>query len=277
MRRMSISEVEVNSWATWLRAVGRPETTIGLRTYHIRRTFREIETDPFALDADDLIEWLSTKTWQPETRRSYIASLRAFYRWCQATGRRLDNPAALLPAIKLPRSVPRPTPDAIYRQAVVDANERVRLMIRLAAHCGLRRGEIAKVRREHVTQDLVGYSLYVVGKGGHMRSVPLTDSLARELLAHPPGWIFTAESKFNPGRHGQPLTPEHVGRLVSGALPDGWTCHTLRHRCATVAYALERDLLAVQELLGHAKPETTRRYTQVPTDAIRRAVAAAAA
>lgn len=59
-------------------------------------------------------------------------------------------------------------------------------------------------------------------------------------------------------------------------LPDGWTTHTLRHRFATVSYAGTRDLLAVQELLGHSRPETTRGYVQLPQDALRAAVAAAA-
>ena len=75
---------------------------------------------------------------------------------------------------------------------------------------------------------------------------------------------------------GQAMTPAHIGKLVSAALPDGWTCHKLRHRCATVAYHATRDLRAVQELLGHAKPETTARYTQVPADAMRACVAATA-
>jgi hypothetical protein len=112
---MSIARNEVEAWGQWLRAVGRPETTIGLRTYHVVRAFREIQASPYTLTADDLVGWLAGKSWKAETRRSYISSLRAFYRWCQATGRRPDNPAALLPPIKPPRGVPRPTPDAIYR------------------------------------------------------------------------------------------------------------------------------------------------------------------
>ena len=41
-------------------------------------------------------------------------------------------------------------------------------------------------------------------------------------------------------------------------------------------YAGTRDLFAVQELLGHSRPETTRRYVRLPDDAVRAAVAAAA-
>lgn len=269
---MCISEREITSWATWLRAAGRPATTIGLRTYHVRRVMGEIETDPWSLTTEMLVDYLGAQNWAPETRRSYRASLRSFYKWAQATGRRGDDPAALLPTIKLPRGIPRPTPDAMYREALTKADDRVRLMVQLAAWCGLRRGEIARVRREDVVEDLVGHSLIVKGKGGHERLVPLMPDLARTLLEAPPGWIFPSSA-----RPGAPLTAHHVGKLVSGVLPEGWTCHTLRHRCATVAYEADRDLRAVQELLGHAKPETTARYTRVPLDAIRAAVRAASA
>lgn len=266
-----ITHGELRKWASWLRAAGRPSTTIELRTYHVRRAMTELRSDPWSLTTEDLVTWLASKTWAAETRRSYRASLRAFYDWAQATGRRQDSPAALIPSVKPPRGLLRPTPERVYVEALLEADDRTRLMIQLAAQIGLRRGEIARVRRDDVEDDLVGYALRVVGKGGHERRVPLPADLARQLLEQPAGWLFPS-----PARTGH-LTPAHVGKLVSRVLPDGWTCHTLRHRCATVAYASTRDLRAVQELLGHAKPETTARYTQVPIDALRAAVAAAAA
>jgi integrase/recombinase XerC len=60
---------------------------------------------------------------------------------------------------------------------------------------------------------------------------------------------------------------------VARVLPEGFTTHSLRHRFATAAYGVERDLRAVQELLGHAKPETTARYAAVPDGALAAAVA----
>jgi integrase/recombinase XerC len=267
---MAISEREVEAWGIWLRAAGRPESTIGLRTYHVRRVMTGVGTDPWSLTTEDLVMFLACTGWAAETRRSYRASLRSFYTWAQATGRRTDSPAALLPPVKVPRRVPRPTPDVFYREALLVADDRQRLMIHLAAICGLRRGEIARVRREDVVPDLIGHSLRVLGKGGHERLVPMPAELARTVLALPVGWVFPSPKAGH-------LTPHHVGKLVSRCLPEGWTTHTLRHRCATVAYASTRDLRAVQELLGHAKPETTALYTQVPKDAVRAAVMAAAA
>lgn len=121
---------------------------------------------------------------------------------------------------------------------------------------------------------MIGDSLRVIGKGGHVRVVPLPDGLASALRDHAGGSGLVFPS---PQRPGQPLTAGHVAKLVTAYLPRGLTMHTLRHRCGTVAYAATRDLRAVQELLGHAKPETTARYVQVPDDAVRAAVTAAAA
>jgi len=63
-------------------------------------------------------------------------------------------------------------------------------MIALAAQCGLRRGEVARLRREDVVPDLLGHCLRVVGKGGHIRNVPLPDLLARDLLGCYAGYLF---------------------------------------------------------------------------------------
>lgn len=256
-----------------MRAAGRPDSTITLRVGHLRHIFAALEAaDPWTITTEQLVDYLSLQPWKPNTRRSYRASLRQFYTWAQATGRRPDNPGVLIPSVSVPRGLPRPTPEQVYRQALIDADDRVRLMIKLAAHCGLRRGEIARVHSRDVGQDLLGWNLRVRGKGGHERVVPLTNELARELRDLPAGWAFPSSA-----RAGAPLTPAHVGKLVSAALPDAWTCHTLRHRCATVAYWANKDIRAVQELLGHAKADTTALYTKVPFGDIRAAVTAAAA
>lgn len=268
-RPMTVSESEIKAWGRWMRAAGRPETTIGLRTYHVRRVMAEIEVSPWELTTEQLVDYLAASRWAPETRRSYRASLRGFYGWARATGRRSDSPADLIPPIRLPRALPRPAPEEVFSEALSKATDREQLMLLLAGHCGLRRGEIARAEAGDLERDLEGWSLRVRGKGGHVRMVPLPDDIARRIRACPAGWLFPS-----PNRAGH-LTPAHVGVIVSRLLPGGWTCHTLRHRCATRAYAGTHDLRAVQELLGHAKPETTARYTLVPVDSVRTAMMAA--
>lgn len=62
---------------------------------------------------------------------------------------------------------------------------------------------------------------------------------------------------------------------MSAALAPGWTAHALRHRCASLAQPVERDVRAVQERLGRAQVTTTRGCTPVPDEARRRAAAGA--
>lgn len=258
----------LEGWAAWMRTAGRPRTTIGLRTYHVTRAARELPVPLIDATDGDLVAWLGGQDWAPATRRSYRASLVQFYRWVVASGFRMDNPAALLPSVSVPRGRPRPAPDTVFRAALDAADPRARLAMLLAGQCGLRRGEIAGLHTDNLEHDLVGYSLRVVGKGGHTRMVPLPDQdrALEFLLRRPdPGWVF-------PSPAGGHLTAEHVGKIVSRALPPGWTCHTLRHRFATTVYRNTRDIRGVQELLGHAKPETTAIYTLVPSSDLRAAV-----
>ncbi|MDR6212163.1 integrase [Nocardioides zeae] len=261
----------IGSWTLFLKATGSPSTTREQRLYHVRRLASEIGCEAVEVTLEGLVGWLASKDWQPNTRRAYRASFRAFWGWLLATGRARTSPAHQLPPVRIPRARPRPAPEsAVKRALLLVSDRRAYFGIRLAAHCGLRRGEVARVRSSDVEEVLTGWSLRVRGKGGHERIVPLPDDLARELMRQPEGWLF-------PSSHGGHLTPAYVGKLIARHLPGDLTTHTLRHRCATVAYAATKDLRAVQELLGHAKPETTAIYTAVPDDDVRRAMLAAAA
>lgn len=132
---------------------------------------------------------------------------------------------------------------------------------------GLRRSEVARIHPDDVVGRPGDYRLHVVGKGQHERAVPITDDLTVRILSHR-GYLFARPD-------GKPISARHLGRLISGALPGDWTTHTLRHRFATEAYRATNDLRAVQELLGHTSPVTTSIYTQVSSDAMRTAAAAA--
>lgn len=260
----------LGAWERYLRAAGQSGETIRLRRFHLERAARELGRTPDALTSAELVEWLGSKSWAPATRRSHRSTLRSFYAWAVAAGLVESSPAAELPTVRVPRGMPRPASDAAYRAALIAADARGRRALRLGAECGLRRGEIARVRGGDVVPDLEGWSLRVAGKGGHVRLVPLPDDLAEELLELGDGWAFPSP------RGAGHLTPAHLGKLVSRLLPDGLTTHTLRHRAGTRAYQGTHDLRAVQEFLGHAKPETTAIYTEVGRDAIRRAQRAAA-
>jgi integrase/recombinase XerC len=253
----------------YLKAAGRPATTINLRRHQLTRIGLDLEhagqSDPWQVTTDHLIAVLAARRWSRETRRSHRAALVVFYRWAVDTGRTASSPAALLPRVAPDRHGARPVPEDVLSVAVRAADERVRLMLLLASREGLRRGEISRVHSDDLTRDLLGWSLRVKGKGGKDRVLPLRDDMATLLRGLPSGWAF-------PGRIYGHLSAPRVGELMSEALPKGWAAHSLRHRFATKTYAGCHDLLTVQQLLGHSKPETTQLYVRVPDDSLRTAL-----
>jgi integrase len=260
----------IEDYARSLRVAGRSPATIKLRRDQLGLLATYAGRGPFELVAADLVEWLGSRAWSTERRRSIRTTLRGFYGWAVRLGSLSHNPAAGLPAIRAARPNPRPTPDLIYRRARLEADPRARMMLRLAAEVGLRRAEVAGIHSRDLEQDLGGWSLVVHGKGGRVRLLPLPASLARELVELPTGYAF-------PGRQGGHLSAERVGRICRDLLGPGQTMHGLRHRFATLAYQTDRDVFTLQALLGHASPETTRRYVQLPSSAMRRTVEAVAA
>lgn len=277
--RMGVKQVPdtwqyaLDAWEGWLKASSAPTTTIEQRLYQLRRVACDHPAlSPWNLTLDHLVLWLAGHPhWKPATRRSHRGAIRAFYAWAVAAGHLDRSPAAALPRVKATRGLPRPVPEDVLRAAVAKADDRCRLMLLLAAYGGLRRGEIAALRSQDVRREDDGWHLRVHGKGDVYRDVPLTGHLAAALLDHPQGWLFPS-----PTRHGDHLTPAHVGVLASRLLPDGWALHTLRHRFATRVRRGGADIYVIAELLGHRNIETTRIYTRLGGDELRRAVDGAA-
>ncbi len=136
--------------------------------------------------------------------------------------------------------------------------------------CGLRRAELAAVtlqdlqqREEHwVFADLIG-------KGGHIRTLPIPDWVSKALQAWTSeaaittGPIFRAINKA--GRispHG--FTPkviwEVVKRAASACGLSNVAPHDLRRTCARLCHLAGGELEQIQFLLGHVSVQTTERY-----------------
>ena len=203
----------------------------------------------------DLMRLLGSRPkWSRATRVMFRSGVKSAYRWAVLAGHVETNPAADIPPMRRGPATPRPAPEHAYASALRAADDDERLMLRLAAEAGLRRAEVAQVHPQRdMVEDLDGWSLWVHGKGSKDRLVPLPDGLARDLRLRGPGWLF-------PGGVNGHISPHTVGDRCSALLPPGMGMHALRHRFASVAYSARSDLLAVQQLLGHASPATTQVY-----------------
>lgn len=261
-------------------AAGRPRTTLATRRGHLARMSRELDCSPEVVTATRLISWFGQQTqWKTETRRGYRNTLRSFYLWAYHVGRLQEDLSNALPKVRATKPSARPAPDIVWHTAIVSADARVRLMLRLAAEAGLRRAEVAQVRTDDLTDGLGGALLLVRGKGNKKRTIPITDELAAEIAKGPAGHTLAAPvcGWLFPGDEDGHLSPRWVGKLCSKALPGIWTLHTLRHRFSAKVYRGSRNLRALQVLLGHESVATTEIYTPVDDDEVRAAMKSAVA
>ncbi len=269
----------IHDYSLFGTAAGHSMRTVAARSKAIARLGRELGCAPASVTTAMLVQWFGSQRWAPETRRSHRAAVRGFYEWATTTGLIADDPAAALPAVRIPPATPRPVPDDLWLAALAAAPPRTRLMMRLAAEAGLRRTEVAQVHARDLIAGTGGAQLVVNGKGGRTRVVPISDDLAAVLRAgaggHSPELAAYGSGYLFPGNEDGHLSAHHIGKLVARALPAGWSMHKLRHRFATRAFRGSRNLLAVQTLLGHSSVATTQRYTACDDDEIRAAAMAA--
>lgn len=257
----------INGWTDTLRAAGLSAQTIKSRRYKmVHLAALLMPSGPEDVTTEQIVQVFARQQWKPETRKAYRNTISSFFRWLHKSCRRSDDPSLDVPRVKKPHAHPRPCPDRYIAAAMEMATSSEKLMIRLGAECGLRRGEIARVHSDDVVADSAGHSLIVRGKGDKQRIVPLPDDLANTVM-ETQGYLF-------PGRFGGHVEESYIGDHISRLLPDGYAAHTLRHRFATTAYAATHDLFVVAELLGHESVETTEHYVAMPDGRLREATAA---
>lgn len=244
-------------------AAGRAPGTIRLHAFYLGH-LAERHRRPWNVTTAQLLAFVAVEHWKPETRKSARGAVCGFYRWGHGMGYVDHDPSDMLPAVSVPIPEARPAPEHVVRQMVRgDKPERIQFMSLLAAELGMRVAEIAQVHARDY--DLFERILLVHGKGSKVRYLPVESERLHEHLAAVAGdWAF-------PNGRGTHLSPGHVSKLLSKAMPFDFTAHQMRHRCATVMHDVTQDLLVTSKFMGHSRTETTQRYIRLPEQALRRA------
>ena len=163
----------------------------------------------------------------------------------------------------------------------------------IATFCvtGVREAEASGLNLGSLSGDRGARRMEVTGKGGKVRPIPIDASLEavidaymrsrverfpREDLDHPTVPVFVD------GR-GRRLSVDQIRYIVEklyvragvrSQVPAGALVHALRHTFATNALEAGADVVELQELLGHASLETTRRYLSATAQGLRHVIQA---
>jgi site-specific recombinase XerD len=157
---------------------------------------------------------------------------------------------------------------------------RMRAILEVAYGCGMRRMELRNLN----LGDIRGDTLFIRGKGGKERIVPLGRTAAMRLEEYIDGERLRIVSTHN-GLEEALFVSDRGGRMsisafaliLRRALPGksrhGVTLHSLRHACATHMLENGASIGVLQRLLGHSNLSTTQQYTCVETKCLRRVLA----
>ena len=137
---------------------------------------------------------------------------------------------------------------------------------------GLRGGEVVMLRVGDIDSKrmLIRVELGKGRKDRHAMLSPQLLSLLRAwwLQCRSRGWLFPGQDSLRPITVRQLNRVCHMAAEAAG-LGSWVTPHTLRHSFATHLLENDIDVRVIQVPLGHAKLDTTARYTHVATNVLR--------
>jgi integrase len=136
--------------------------------------------------------------------------------------------------------------------------------------CGLRRGELTALRVEDIQQREEHWVIAdLVGKGGHIRTIPVPDWVKAGIDAWTRASGITTgillRSINKAGRvWGTGFSPKVIWGVVKQKAKDceiqSLAPHDLRRTCARPCHQAGGELEQIQFLLGHVSVQTTERY-----------------
>jgi integrase/recombinase XerD len=205
-------------------------------------------------------------------RNRIMTGVRFLFR---VTLRRHDLAAEVWHIKEPERLPPVLSPEEVKRVLTMATSLKARAMLTLAYGCGLRAGEVVRLRAGDIDSEQKIIRI-VQSKGRKDRHVMLPAEVLKLLrqwwkvrptasnngVAPEQRWLFPGRSQH------QPMTTRQFSRLFKEAakaagLRKTVSLHSLRHSFATHLLERGKNIRIIQALLGHSKPETTARYSRV--------------
>lgn len=206
---------------------------------------------------------------RPPTINATVTALRFFFKVTVDRPETTRHLVFVYEPRKLPRILP---PEDVLRLLEAAPTPKYKAALSVAYGAGLRAMEVVALKVADIDSKRMLIRVEQ-GKGRRDRFAMLSPKLLELLrdwyrIARPRVFFFPGQDKIGP------MTPRQLNRICHLAadlagLPKWVAPHTLRHSFATHLLEQNIDVRVIQVLLGHAKLDTTARYTQVATNIIR--------
>ena len=233
--------------------------TVFLRYYHTK-AITEITNDDLILFNND---YILAKQLSASYQNQIVNAIKLFFRT-------ITDKTLVIDKIHRPKC-PKLLPNVLSKEEVKGILEALpnikhRVMLSLIYSCGLRRGELLKLK---ITDIDSNRHLIIIrqAKGRKDRIAPLSDKILNLLREYykvykPNFWLFEGQDKQSQydERSLQNVLKNAVEKC---GITKAVSLHWLRHSFATHLLENGTDLRYIQEILGHSSSKTTEIYTHV--------------
>jgi integrase len=199
----------------------------------------------------------------PSQARNFAETLRQMFKWLKASGVVGENPCDNLELPKRPNTggfAEWSLEEILRYEARWPIGTRERVMLDVYAYTGLRRGDAARVGRQHIRDGVISLKTEK-SQGRTVVHLPLLDVLKRTLDAGP-----TGDLSFNATKIGTPFAKESLGNAFKDACKAAGimdkSAHGLRKAAATRAAdngATAHELMAIFGWINIREAETYTR------------------
>lgn len=165
--------------------------------------------------------------------------------------------------------------DAIENADFKNNTIRNKLIIKIIIFTGIRVSEAINIKMGDISEENDLYIIRIRAKGNKYRVVMIKKELIYDLLKNVSINYMSKDALLFVNKKGTPLTQSYVSRIVeqllfrAGIRKQKNGAHMLRHTFATLLYKKQKDLVLVQEALGHANLNTSRIYTHFDNDKLK--------
>jgi len=235
------------------------------------RPFLELIDNPETISLEGMESFQASLVgrYSNKSRALAVSSLRFFFK------RIVDRPD-LFVKLEVPKKE-RKLPSVLSVQEIqrlIDSTDfsKSKLMIKLLYSSGLRVSELVNLKLKEIELDEnIGWVRG--GKGGKDRMFKIANALTKEIQNYMDKnpynqYLFSKE---------KPISTRNVQQIVKKSAEKAGinkkvTPHTLRHSFATHLLDEGENLLVIQNLLGHESLDTTKIYTHISQEQIKKVV-----
>ena len=234
------------------------------------------------IKSNDLKDFLKIRTDEKTTTLAHnLTVIKNFHLYLYKQNITKDNISEYISRPKVKKSIPKvlsieDVDKLLDIKLDSPLDYRNKAMLELMYATGLRISELINLKMNDI--DLLEGTLIVMGKGSKERVIPVGDyaidylkrylKVRYKLLKEQTDYLFL-------NNHGKPISRQGFFKILKAllrekGLNEDASPHTLRHSFATHLINGGADLRSVQEMLGHSDITTTKIYTEVSDELVRK-------